>query len=82
MLSKSCYGVAFACPWINDQVSHFEPIRALLLPSAGLFTFSPDTATWKALSTSGPVPPGRIWTGFAATPNGTLYLFDGATDGA
>jgi hypothetical protein len=36
--------------------------------------------TWTALSPSGSRPPGNAEMGFAATPDGMLYLFGGVDD--
>ena len=46
-----------------------------------LNTFDTDERVWTALAPTGPLPPPRIESGFAAL-GGTLYLFGGATFGA
>ena len=43
-----------------------------------LYSFSPNTSVWSALSPSGPLPAPRFGMGFAATPSGMLYMFGGA----
>ncbi len=45
-----------------------------------LYRYSPATATWTALSQHGSLPT-RITLGFAATPNGMLYLYGGCISG-
>ena len=42
-----------------------------------LNSFSPATNAWTALAPSGPIPVQRSSMGFAATPDGKLYLFGG-----
>ena len=61
-------------------------VRALLAARAGqrlndLYSFSPAANTWTALSPSGSGPSGREGMGFAATPNGLLYVFGGGANG-
>ena len=50
-------------------------------PAADFFNdlsrFSPAANTWTALSPSGSGPSQRQWMGFAATPDGLLYVFGG-----
>jgi hypothetical protein len=57
-------------------------------PAAGyrndVYRFSPAANAWTALSPSGSAPSGRHGMGFAATPDGMLYVFggyDGGTEG-
>jgi hypothetical protein len=42
-----------------------------------LYCFSPAANTWTALSPSGSAPAPRSHLGFAATPDGMLYVFGG-----
>jgi hypothetical protein len=42
-----------------------------------LHRFSPAASTWTRLPPSGSVPSPRFWFGFAATPDGMLYVFGG-----
>jgi hypothetical protein len=46
-----------------------------------LYCFSAAANTWTALSPSGSRPPLRDTMGFAATPDGMLYVFGGWDDG-
>ena len=46
-----------------------------------LYRFSPATNTWTALSPSGSGPSSRFRMGFAATPDGMLYVFGGYGSG-
>jgi hypothetical protein len=42
-----------------------------------LFVLNPDTLTQTFISLSGSIPPPRYGMGFAATPDGMLYVFGG-----
>ena len=43
-----------------------------------LYVFNPKNATWtQLLGFSGSSPPPLAWMGFAATPEGQLYIFGG-----
>ena len=42
-----------------------------------LYSFSPSTVAWAALSPSGPSPSPRDSAGFAATADGNVYVFGG-----
>jgi hypothetical protein len=42
-----------------------------------VYRFSAAANTWTALSTSGSAPSPRAYMGFAATPDGMLYVFGG-----
>jgi hypothetical protein len=42
-----------------------------------VYRFSPAANTWTALSPSGSGPSPRYGMGFAATPDGMLYVFGG-----
>jgi N-acetylneuraminic acid mutarotase len=42
-----------------------------------LYRFSPAANTWTALSPSGSPPSSRQGMGFAAAPDGVLYVFGG-----
>jgi hypothetical protein len=60
-------------------------IRARLWPPGvglvnDLYRYSAAANTWTALSPSGSAPSPRFWMGFAATPDGMLYLFGGYVD--
>jgi hypothetical protein len=46
-----------------------------------VYRFSPAANTWTALSPSGPGPSPRSGMGFAATPDGMLYVFGGRDGG-
>jgi hypothetical protein len=46
-----------------------------------VYRFSAAANTWTALSPSGSAPSPRLWMGFAATPDGMLYVF-GGSDGS
>ena len=46
-----------------------------------MYRFSPAANTWTALSPSGSGPSPRYGVGFAATPDGMLYVFGGYDDG-
>ena len=55
-------------------------------PAAGfrlndLYRFSAAANTWTALSPTGSGPSPRYLMGFAATPDGILYVFGGADGG-
>ena len=61
-------------------------IRARLSPPAvgsfnDLYRYSAAADTWTALSPSGSAPSRRFALGFAATPDGMLYLFGGGNAG-
>ena len=62
---------------------HRARARALCLPVTlnDLYSFDPAAGAWAALSPSGPAPAPRYGAGFAATPDGTLYVFGGQGDG-
>jgi N-acetylneuraminic acid mutarotase len=55
------------------------------LPAAGprndVYRFSPGDNAWTALSPSDSAPSQRNAMGFAATPDGMLYVFGGLDDG-
>ncbi len=66
--------------------------RALLAPACAwsisppaadyyndLYSFDPATVKWVKLNPSGSVPSPRHMMGFAATPDGMLYVFGGYT---
>ena len=46
-----------------------------------VYRFSPAANTWTALSPSGSAPSPRYGMGFAATPDGMLYVFGGNATG-
>ncbi len=57
-------------------------VHASLSPPAAdfandIFRFDPATATWTELRPFGPAPVERRRMGFAATPDGMLYVFGG-----
>ena len=57
---------------------------ALSFPVQGrmndLYSFTPATSTWAMIQPSGSIPPPRDNHGFAAAPDGTLYVFGGYND--
>ena len=58
--------------WSNDFDSH---------PAAGMddsfYRWNLTGSEWTVLTPSGPTPPGRFFTGCAATPDGLVYIFGG-----
>ena len=46
-------------------------------PANDLYSFSPATVSWTALAPSGVAPLARSAMGFAATPDGLIYLWGG-----
>ncbi len=64
---------------------HFEPDGRRLIKkviagyglSNSLHCLSINANTWTTLSPSGPAPTPRYLLGFAATPDGMLYVFGG-----
>jgi hypothetical protein len=65
----------------ENKSAHARPLPPAAGPSNDLYRFSPAANNWTKLSISGSGPSLRGSMGFAATPDGMLYVFGGAGDG-
>jgi hypothetical protein len=78
---RSCYGLVCSCVCSGSCVTTSAVVSDCAQAYNDFYRFNPAEGTWTMLPPNGSVPSPRCFSGFAATPDGMLYVFGGDAGG-